>query len=170
MANETIEDVASVGESVAATPVIVLVHTGTTPMHRVYPVVGEVRLGREIVCRGRTEEVDDERMSREHASVRFVRDAWRIADLGSKNHTFVNGDEITCEVTVASVDVVLRLGHTVFILVRDGRGYSDTFDRGERVVGPELARVYEQLRRDAVVDTMLLHGENGAGKELAARL
>jgi transcriptional regulator with PAS, ATPase and Fis domain len=171
VANETIEDVLSVGESAGATPVIVMVHTGTTPVHRVFPVVGEVRLGREIVCGGRTEEVDDQRMSREHASVRFIRDVWRIADLGSTNHTFVNGEQITGEVVVGAADVVLRLGHTVFILVRDGRGYTDTFERnGDRVVGPELARVYEQVRRDAAVNTLLLQGENGAGKELVARL
>src|SRR5262252_5066108 len=148
-----------------------MVHTGAIPVHRAFPVVGEVRLGREIVCGGRTEEVDDGKMSREHASVRFLRDVWRIADVGSMNGTFVNGEKITGEVAVGASDVVLRLGHTIFILVRDGRGYTDTFERGgDRVVGPELARVYEQVRRDAGVDTLLLHGENGAGKELVARL
>jgi transcriptional regulator with PAS, ATPase and Fis domain len=171
VAHETIEEVPSVGESEAATPIIVMVHTGTTPAHRVYRVVGEVRLGREIVGGGRTEEVADGHMSQKHASVRFVRDTWRIADAASRNGTFVNGDKITGEVSVAAAQVVLRLGHTVFVLIRNGHGYSDAVDRiGDVVIGPELARVYEQVRRDAVVDTMLLHGENGSGKELVARL
>jgi transcriptional regulator with GAF, ATPase, and Fis domain len=41
---------------------------------------------------------------------------------------------------------------------------------GDQVVGPELAQVYDEIRRHAAGDTLLIHGESGSGKELAARL
>jgi transcriptional regulator with PAS, ATPase and Fis domain len=66
---------------------------------------------------------------------------------------------------------VLRLGHTVFLLVRDVRGYEELpVECGDHVVGPELARIYDQVRRHAADPTLLVHGESGSGKELVARL
>ena len=38
------------------------------------------------------------------------------------------------------------------------------------MIGPELARVHAEIRRHAASDTLLIHGESGSGKELAARL
>jgi transcriptional regulator with PAS, ATPase and Fis domain len=170
VANETIDDVSSVAESATATPIIVMVATGTTPVGRVYQVIGPVALGRQITYGKHVEEVEDDKMSREHASVRFERGTWRIFDQGSKNGTFVDGERITGEVTRTS-DTVVRLGATVFILVRNGSGYTDTFGgNGEHVIGPELSRAYDNIRRNANSKTLLLHGENGSGKELAARL
>ena len=169
VANETIDDVSSAAEQTAATPVIVMVATGTTAASMVLPAVGQVSLGRRIVCGKRVEEVDDERMSRDHASVRWERGGWRITDQNSRNGTFVDGQRLEAEAVLPS-DVVLRLGHTVFVLVRDGRGYGNTDFDPHQVVGPELARVYEQIRRNVQTDTLLIHGESGSGKELAARL
>jgi len=169
VANETIDDVSSAAEQTPATPVIVMVATGTTASSLVLPAVGQVGLGRRIACGNRVEEVDDERMSRDHATVRWERGGWRITDQNSRNGTFVDGQRLDGE-TVLPTDVVLRLGHTVFILVRDGRGYGPADFDPDQVVGPELARIYEQIRRNVETDTLLIHGESGSGKELAARL
>jgi len=169
VANETIDDVSSAAEQTPATPVIVMVATGTSSASMVLPAVGQISLGRRIVCGKRVEEVDDERMSRDHASVRWERGGWRITDCNSRNGTFVDGQKLEGE-TVLPSDVVLRLGHTVFVLVRDGRGYGTSDFDPNQVVGPELARVYDQIRRNAQTDTLLIHGESGSGKELAARL
>ncbi|HEV7556390.1 MAG TPA: FHA domain-containing protein, partial [Kofleriaceae bacterium] len=170
MANETIDDVSSVADSAADAPVIVMVATKLTPTNLVLPATGVVALGRRIVCGSRVVEVDDdERMSREHASVKRERNAWRITDHNSRNGTYVDGVEVKGE-TVRTGDVVLRLGHTVFILVADGRGYDLPPGDGDTVIGPELARVYEQVKRLAGESTVLIQGENGSGKELVARL
>ncbi len=162
--SETIDDLsATTAGGVEPSPVIVLVACGTTPRSQVLAVDRVVELGR-------TPDLDDEKMSREHASVRFERGAWVIADRGSRNGTFVDGARITGEVR-ARGDVVLRLGHTVFLLVSDGRGYQPLPpDEGPHVVGPELARVNAEVRRHANEPTLLVHGESGSGKELIARL
>jgi transcriptional regulator with PAS, ATPase and Fis domain len=62
----------------------------------------------------------------------------------------------------------VRAGDTVIALVANGRGHPTA--NAEPVVGPELHAAYAQIRAHAVDDTMLIHGESGSGKELAARL
>jgi hypothetical protein len=112
---DTIDDVSSVaGESEPATPVVVLVCTGTKPDVRVWPALKPLELGRD--------KIDDERMSKQHATVKFDRGAWTIADRDSRNGTFVDGERITGEVR-AHGNVVVRCGHSVFLCVPDGRGY-----------------------------------------------
>jgi len=88
MATTTIDDLSNsaFGEEAPA-PVVVLVAVGTSPRVTVMDVRGTLELGR-------TAEIDDERMSREHASVRFERGAWVITDRGSRNGTFVDGARV----------------------------------------------------------------------------
>jgi transcriptional regulator with PAS, ATPase and Fis domain len=160
---DTVDDVSSVasdGEQI--TPVVVLVAVGTRPDVRVWPATKPIELGRE--------RVDDDRMSKQHATVKFERGAWTITDRESRNGTFVDGERITGEVRAQGTPIV-RCGHSVFLLVADGRGYGDAVhDEGEHVVGPELMRLYGQVRRHAHSPTLLVHGESGSGKELIARL
>src|SRR5207237_537038 len=128
-------------------------------------------LGRRIAAAGHAHEVNDERMSRDHATVTRDRDAWVITDLDSRNGTYVDGERITGMTKRrgdANGDVVVRLGQSVFVLLADARGQPAA--DGDIVIGPELARAYEQIRRHASSDTLLVHGESGSGKELAARL
>ena len=168
--NRTVDDVSSITEDAAPDPAIAMVASGSNAASLVLPVPAE--LGRRIAAGDRTHEVDDERMSRDHAVVSFERGVWVIADRDSRNGTFVDGERVHGEVRRRG-DVVLRLGHTVFVLLADGRGHGPERVVGppdDQVVGPELARVYDQVRRHAASDTLLLHGESGAGKELAARL
>jgi transcriptional regulator with PAS, ATPase and Fis domain len=164
--NRTVDDVSSITEDEPAAPAIVMVATGTAPAALVLPVPAE--LGRWIAAAGKTHEIDDERMSRDHALVTMEHGLWVIADRDSRNGTFVDGERIQGEVRRRG-DVVVRLGHTVFVLVRDGRGHGGE-DPADQIVGPELARVYDEIRRHVASETLLIHGESGSGKELAARL
>jgi len=164
--NRTVDDVSSITEDAAPDPAIVMVASGPSAAALVLPAPAE--LGRRIAAGDRTHEVDDERMSRDHAVVSFERGVWVVADRDSRNGTFVDGERVRREVRRRG-DAVLRLGHTVFVLVADGRGHGSAQPE-DRVVGPELARVHDQIRRHAASDTLLIHGESGSGKELAARL
>lgn len=166
MVNRTIEDVSSVPAHAPATPAIVMVTVDARAQTLVLPVPAE--LGRRCIAGGRTYEVDDDRMSRDHARVTMDHGMWRISDRESHNGTHVDGERIHGEIRKAG-DVVLRLGQTVFILVNDGRGHAVAGPSGH-VVGPELARVYDDIRRSAADDRLLIHGESGSGKELAARV
>ncbi|MBA2544876.1 MAG: sigma 54-interacting transcriptional regulator [Deltaproteobacteria bacterium] len=171
MAQPTIEDVSSIDSSESSSPAIVMIASGTTPHALGFAPVGVVQLGRHITSGDFTVEIDDERMSREHATVEWQAGGWRIVDLDSRNGTFLDGARLAGELHRAG-DLVLRLGHTVFVLVRDGRGHLAPREDGAAVIGPELSRAYDAIRRNATQesDTLLLHGESGSGKELAARL
>ena len=160
---ETVDDASSVaGDNEPIVPVAVLVCVGTRPDVRVLEATKKLELGRTLV--------DDDRVSKEHATVRFERGAWVITDRGSRNGTFVDGERITNEVRAHGTAVV-RIGHSVFLLVPDGRGYADSLaDGGEHVIGPELARLHAQVTRLGTSPTLLVHGESGSGKELIARL
>jgi transcriptional regulator of acetoin/glycerol metabolism len=150
----------------AAVPAIVMVATGTQPASLVLPAAAE--LGRRIVAGDRTREIEDEKMSRDHAIVSWHRGTWTVTDRDSRNGTFVDGERVTGNVARRG-DVIVRLGTTIFVLLADGRGHPMPSD-GETVVGPELARAYDQIRAHAAGATLLLQGESGTGKELAARL
>ncbi len=169
--SSTIDDLSDgIGEDASTRPSVVLVSVGTRQDVRVFPVDRELALGRRIEAAGEAADIDDERVSREHATVRFDRGSWVVVDRDSRNGTYLDGARVVGEVRRRG-DCVLRLGHTVFLLVRDARGYDPLPpDRGEHVVGPELARLYEQVRRHAGDPTLLVHGESGSGKELVARL
>jgi transcriptional regulator with PAS, ATPase and Fis domain len=157
MSTETIDDQSSVAAVAQAVPAIVMVATSHRPASLV--LAPPATLGRRCAA--------DERMSKEHATVAWERGAWRITDLDSRNGTFVDGERIAGNVRRTG-DVVLRLGRTVFLLLADGRG--QPYEPGDPVIGPELARVYDQIRAHARGDNLLVHGESGSGKELAARL
>src|SRR5687768_3141117 len=103
-------------------PAIVMIASGTTQRALAFAPVGVVALGRCITSGDFTAEIDDERVSREHATVEWQAGGWRIVDLESRNGTFVDGARLAGEMR-GTGDHVLRIGHTVFVLVRDGRGH-----------------------------------------------
>jgi RNA polymerase sigma factor (sigma-70 family) len=156
-------------DDVPVQPVVVLIAIGTTPSAQVFPASAGVVIGRQIKAEGRVEELGDDSVSREHATVRFTPDGWVVRDLDSHDGTFINGERISGESLIQG-DAVMRLGDSVFLLVGDGDGYDATDYGGELVVGPELARTHALVRRLASSSTLLIHGERGSGKELIARL
>jgi transcriptional regulator with PAS, ATPase and Fis domain len=152
-----------------AQPGMIIVWSGDTPALMAYrvPAAGIV-LGRELLGPSTT----DDRISRQHARVRWNGTSFSVADLGSRNGTFVGGNPIVDgEITVVPPSIV-RTGRTVAMLVADVRRYEDTDIQldGDVVIGPVLADAWQQIARAAANgDTLLLSGESGTGKELAAR-
>jgi transcriptional regulator with PAS, ATPase and Fis domain len=165
VADHTIDDLSSFVGDTAAVPGIVVVATGLESRDVVLEVPAE--LGRRITAGKQALEIDDERMSKEHASVRWDRGGWLITDRDSRNGTWVDGERISGEARRRG-DTVLRLGHTLFMLLTDVQGHPAR--SGAQVIGPELDKAFEQIRRNATSDALLIHGESGTGKELAARL
>lgn len=166
---ETVEDAELVdGVSSVAVPGLVLVHDGNGPALRGAPVRGGIELGRRAFAGAA---LDDERVSRHHARVRREADRWAVEDLGSRNGTFVDGERITGTVRIDSPRVV-RVGRSLFVPVRDVRRFEHgtIVRRGDALVGPTLGAAWDEIERAARFgDALLVTGESGAGKELAAR-
>ncbi len=84
---------------------------------------GEVVIGRSSYC---SLVLDHETLSRVHASLRVVDAGIELADLGSSNGTFVNGDAIDVPTLVRPGDDI-RLGKVkIWIEVQSARVSADT--------------------------------------------
>jgi DNA-binding NtrC family response regulator len=115
----------------------------------------------------------DDRVSRKHCTLRHVGGGIDVLDLGSTNGTFHEGTKID-RATVA-VGATLKLGHTFVRLLAeptalevsptDARRFGEMV--GESLAMREVFAVLELAARSNV--TVLLEGETGSGKELAAR-
>ncbi|MFT3912968.1 MAG: sigma 54-interacting transcriptional regulator [Anaeromyxobacteraceae bacterium] len=141
----------------------------------------EVRLGRAagraLRRDGRALEVGlpDTRVSSAHARVARGARGWLVEDLGSKNGLAVNGKPVA-RAPLEDGDLV-ELGRT-FLLFRSfaaAHGEPDVVEAegtadGLATLQPELARALAALgAAGASAVPVLLHGETGTGKELAAR-
>ena len=168
---ETIEDDARFYESdEPARPGVVLVYASGQPCLRV------VELGKAGLTLGRDEvgplPLPDERASRQHAHVVHAGGRFSVRDLGSRNGTWLAGRRLMPE-GVASGDAVLRLGQSVLLLCDDVTpllGQTPADPHADVVAGPRLRQALEQVQRAARGgDSLLIGGESGSGKELAAR-
>ena len=116
-------------------------------------------------------ELSDDRLSRRHASVALLDDGIHVVDLESRNGTYVDGVRIAREARITA-PAVLRVGRSLFLLEPDALRFAgiSTMLREGAVVGPTLARSWQSIAEAARAgDTLLLTGESGSGKELAAR-
>jgi transcriptional regulator of acetoin/glycerol metabolism len=120
--------------------------------------------------------IDDDRISSQHARVAVAGDGWIVEDLGSRNGTFVNGERIEGRVEWRDPGI-LRLGRSFFLRTKDVRPFiGDTGSmalverRGDVLLGPSLRAAWIEIERAARHgDVLLVSGESGVGKELAAR-
>jgi DNA-binding NtrC family response regulator len=147
---------------------LVQIFTGDRPAFTLFPTVGPLTIGRGSDC---TIALDDARASRRHVELACDGARWTIADLGSRNGTFVDGVRITERITVRD-EVLLAVGNTLFLVLPDlGILRSGTVVRqGGAVVGPRLGACWRAIDRLAESSRVLhLSGETGTGKELAAR-
>lgn len=148
-------------------PGLVIVWSGEAPMLEAIrlPSLGII-LGRELLGPRTT----DDRISRQHARVRWNGTAFAITDLGSRNGTYVGGSLVSESEVTVTAPCVLRTGRTVSVLVNDVRVYEDGEVQltADGVVGRRRAAAHEAVRRHADAgDALLLVAEPGAGVDAA---
>ena len=115
----------------------------------------------------------DDRVSRRHLEVRAIEGRFALRDLGSRNGTFYEGSRV--QEGVVGVGATLKLGRS-FVRIAplpspldlppsQSRRFGELV--GESLALREVFAVLELAARSDV--TVLLEGETGTGKELAAR-
>jgi DNA-binding NtrC family response regulator len=131
-------------------------------------VEGVIRVGsadsNEIV-------LDDRKVSRHHLLLELKPSGLKARDLGSKNGTFYQRSRIEAADLPAS-GAVITVGESALRLApEDADGPITSAHRCCRLVGKSdrMRALYTQIQRIAPTSaTVLLHGETGSGKELAA--
>lgn len=170
--NETLEqpDPLPVGAALRHPGVVVVLDAGK-PAARAFALP---RTGLEL-GRGSPEGVfdADERVSRRHLSVHYTRGTWTVSDLGSRNGTYIDGEKIHGFVDYTR-PVLIRVGQSLLWTVDDVtlyQGAREPLAEGDGpVVGGRLRRLWEEIAvASRAGDTLLVRGESGSGKELAAR-
>jgi transcriptional regulator with AAA-type ATPase domain len=158
------------GDTAAHGPGLVMVFSVNRPAFTPVPILPEPTLiGRKAeagICLPL-----DSRMSRTHARIVLQGDRIEIVDLDSHNGTFVDGERVA-HVTPERLPRTLRVGDTVFIFVPDIAPFLNRTLEIEDgvVVGPTLALLRDRLAQlGQAGSNVLLTGETGVGKELAAR-
>jgi DNA-binding NtrC family response regulator len=117
--------------------------------------------------------LDDDRVSARHLAIDRAGEAFLVRDLGSTNGTFFEGSRI--EKATLRAGAALKVGRSVLRLVPSSRPLDIAPSKSRRfgeLVGDSLAmrEVFAVLELAAASDvTVLLEGETGTGKELAAR-
>ena len=112
----------------------------------------------------------DPSVSRSHATLLVATDppAIEVADGGSRNGTFVNGARVS-RCRLADGDVI-RLGSSILLYRLQPPGIEDAVIEAIAGRSPAIRRVRGLIKRVAPTDaTVLLLGESGVGKGLAAR-
>ncbi|MCE9579637.1 MAG: sigma 54-interacting transcriptional regulator [Deltaproteobacteria bacterium] len=154
----------------AATPGVVLVFSGREPTTQVIPGGARgVQIGRGQPADGG---VNDSLLSRQHARIEPTADGWKVSDLGSRNGTAVDGNPVRETVQLGPGLHVLRAGESLFLLLPDIRAFlaSTTLSTEAFVLGPTMQQTWHEIAHAASTSaTLHVHGESGAGKELAAR-
>ena len=153
----------------APVPGAIVVWSGTAPTLRALrvPATGLI-VGRDLLG-----DTGDDRLSRRHVAVRWTGRGFRIAELGSRNGTSVDGALVTGGEVDGRAGTVVRAGRTLAILVSDVRAFEGaavtTVDGA--VVCPTLRATWDAVTRAAHAGrSLLVTGESGTGKELAARV
>ncbi|WP_437935798.1 sigma 54-interacting transcriptional regulator [Sorangium sp. So ce341] len=149
-------------------PGLVLVFSVDCPRCDVLPLKdGELELGRGEVG---GVPLDDLRMSRRHARVRWNQGQWEVEDLDSRNGTSLDGVPLTGARAGDELRIV-RTGSSVFVIQADVEPFrAGISTAGGTILGPTLARAWDAVDRAARFGTALhITGESGTGKEHAAR-
>jgi len=149
--------------------VVVLFTEAPLRSEGIYPAQPELGVGRNADC---AIFLEDEGMSRSHATLCFEARGARLEDHGSRNGTFVNGHRLTQPTEIATGDLI-RCGRTLLQLVADVevyRGWRDRAVDGLLVGGPRVEALRRLIATFAPTDlVVLVSGESGTGKELVAR-
>jgi transcriptional regulator with GAF, ATPase, and Fis domain len=110
----------------------------------------------------------DDRLSRHHAQITLTAKGFVIDDLGSRNGTFVDGVRVRGR--IETFPRVIRAADTLLVPCDDVARARRPAVEGGCVVGRALRESLTAVARAASSsDTLLVRGETGTGKELAAR-
>jgi DNA-binding NtrC family response regulator len=163
---QTIGTLADEAETNDGSPcVIILTSPGREGRGTVWPLTESLVFGRTEAA---TAGLEDGRLSRRHAEISPKGDDWVIRDLKSRNGTSVGGTRLTKPHVLQPGDPV-RLGATVWLFARLPPASVDG-DLGMAGIGAATHSVRSQLKAVAPhPHTVLLLGETGSGKEVAAR-
>jgi transcriptional regulator with PAS, ATPase and Fis domain len=115
---------------------------------------------------------NDDRVSRNHVHVTRSGDAFLVEDAGSRNGTRLGGEALE-RPSVAAHGAIVRFGRSIVVLVNDVRPFEQPrpVDDDTMIVGPTVRAAHAAVKLAAGESpTLLLHGESGSGKELAAKL
>jgi DNA-binding NtrC family response regulator len=135
------------------------------------------RFNHEKVTFGKSKDNDlvlaDEFVSRHHGEIYFRNGEFFMRDLGSKNGTSVNGKRVQGAILSPGSRIDLGNISMNFILSEDKDiAHHEQMDRLGEIFGKSaiMQNLYRLLKKAAACDaTVLLLGETGTGKELAAR-
>jgi DNA-binding NtrC family response regulator len=168
---QAFEGVASAEETLPV-PGVVVSFANREPRARVFRWEGQpLDLGRLELAE---DDVLDPLISRKHVRLAFDGAAWHVSDLGSRNGTFFAGKALPGPITVAP-GAVVRVGGALLLLLADIVGFQ-RHGLGLRdgiVAGPALRKVLETLAMSRQIDmlpSLLISGETGSGKEIAAKV
>lgn len=140
---------------------------------------GPIRSQRTIARNGHSileVTVPDRWMSEVHT--RFTRETrvWHVEDAGSRNGTFLNGEQVN-RAPLRPGDVLV-LGRTLWRFVESGPNLDGIYALAERVppiaplstLNPVLARHFDEAKRVArSTVSVIIEGQTGTGKEVLAR-
>ena len=115
----------------------------------------------------------DTEVSGSHLRIDRAGGVLRVADVGSRNGTWVNGSRLAPrDLTPLDDGAVLRLGRSIFVFREELQGSFEPAPPLHGLVGPHglrpVAQQLEGLRRSHPRN-VLVEGETGVGKELVAR-
>ena len=133
----------------------------------------EVLIGREADANAGIRLADDAKASKQHARLRPSAGALELVDLGSKNHTYVNGQQVSKE--LLRDGSVVRIGNSLFVLRWERPSVVDA-PRADKPLHERLlgrSQEVRSLRHSLSVaarsgEPVLLTGPTGTGKELGA--
>ncbi len=133
----------------------------------------EVLIGREADANAGIRLADDAKASKQHARLRPSAGALELVDLGSKNHTYVNGQQVSKE--LLRDGSVVRVGNSLFVLRWERPSVVDA-PRADKPLHERLlgrSQEVRSLRHSLSVaarsgEPVLLTGPTGTGKELGA--
>ncbi|MBI5534824.1 MAG: sigma 54-interacting transcriptional regulator [Deltaproteobacteria bacterium] len=148
--------------------VLVFSENPSEQVPRGFELAAACRIGRDTTAEI---PINDTQASRLHASLTPSPGGVHVADLGSRNGTWVNGARLSSHGAFAPVGAMVRCGRSLLRIVDDVAPFEVRAPSGfeSLVGGPAMGAVRELIRTIAPLPhSVLLLGETGTGKEVVA--
>jgi DNA-binding NtrC family response regulator len=154
------------------TPVLLLIYTdGRLGRGETWPIFADCAEPGRVNLRFGGQELSDSRMSRSHARLRRDGHRWFLADLSSRNGTYVDGCLLRGEQEIVP-GTLLRMGNTLLLFTERSVGARHAPPSYPGLIGdsPAMRAVREKIAKMAsYASNVLITGETGVGKEVVAR-